>query len=731
MNKKIYYIAPLLAAASLLTGCSADDEAIMAGEGKISLSASISGDVKVVSRADADELRAQYGSSLKVWLTKPGSGPVRQYEGIDNLPAQPVTIPSGAYVAEAWAGDSVSASFDKKYFKGYEPFDVTKGQTTPVNIKCRIANVVASVNYAPEVDEVMKPGYTMEVGHSRGTVTFEGRDARKGYFMMPSTDTDLKITITGEGLNGKAYTQTSTIANVKSGYEYRINVKASDTSLDPIGGSFLTITVDATEIDVNDDCVISLAPDIRGIGFDINQPQSAEMGKVGRKSVYITAAEAITSLIIESDELTGIIGYRDLDLITASNNEYATKLEQAGIVMQRIMTDGVLTNVRLNFEESYTSTLENGTHSFKLTASDGDKVSTATLVLDVTNAPVLNLPVNEAEVDYTSVTLHATILQQDGPAPAPSRAEEGNGFRYRQVGSGSWTFIAGTINGQEMTATVTGLENDTQYEYTTLYNGFETGALSFTTKAYPQLPNAGFEDWNTSGKAYLLYKDGQEMFWDSGNHGSTKLGAKYNITTPDGSIKHSGNYSVKLASQFVGLGSLGKFAAGNVFIGKYIRTDGMDGVLGWGREFKTPVKPKGLKGWVKYTPSSVTNSNANPGNLSNGDMDQGIIYIALVDNSTMTDENSGEVWPQIVKTKESERQLFDSNSSNVIAYGEVVYTEATAGDGMVEFTINLNDVNPNLTFTNIIIVASASRYGDYFTGGTGSTMWLDDLKLIY
>ena len=33
--------------------------------------------------------------------------------------------------------------------------------------------------------------------------------------------------------------------------------------------------------------------------------------------------------------------------------------------------------------------------------------------------------------------------------------------------------------------------------------------------------------------------------------------------------------------------------------------------------------------------------------------------------------------------------------------------------------------------TDIILVGSASRYGDYFTGSTGSTLWLDDLELIY
>ena len=49
---------------------------------------------------------------------------------------------------------------------------------------------------------------------------------------------------------------------------------------------------------------------------------------------------------------------------------------------------------------------------------------------------------------------------------------------------------------------------------------------------------------------------------------------------------------------------------------------------------------------------------------------------------------------------------------------------------MVEFTIPLKYREGRIP-TDIILVASSSRYGDYFAGGVGSTMWLDDLKLIY
>ncbi|MDE5661445.1 MAG: PCMD domain-containing protein, partial [Muribaculaceae bacterium] len=31
----------------------------------------------------------------------------------------------------------------------------------------------------------------------------------------------------------------------------------------------------------------------------------------------------------------------------------------------------------------------------------------------------------------------------------------------------------------------------------------------------------------------------------------------------------------------------------------------------------------------------------------------------------------------------------------------------------------------------IIVCASASKYGDYFTGGVGSTLWIADFELEY
>ena len=52
--------------------------------------------------------------------------------------------------------------------------------------------------------------------------------------------------------------------------------------------------------------------------------------------------------------------------------------------------------------------------------------------------------------------------------------------------------------------------------------------------------------------------------------------------------------AARLESKFIGLGSIGKFAAGNLFIGEYIRTEGTNGVLDFGKPFT--ARPTKLKG---------------------------------------------------------------------------------------------------------------------------------------
>ena len=277
---------------------------------------------------------------------------------------------------------------------------------------------------------------------------------------------------------------------------------------------------------------------------------------------------------------------------------------------------------------------------------------------------------------------------------------------------------------------ITGLTPGTTYEYQAM-DGDQASSVTkeFTTEALFQPENAGFE-YTSGSSPILMYGDGQSMWWDTGNHGSATM--KKNVTAPDTSVKHSGNQSMLLSSQFVGVLGIGKFAAGNLFAGKYLKTDGTDGVLGWGRPCTS--RPKALKVWVRYEPGTVDYGGSH---IANGNTDQGIIYVAVGDWAGQ--EAEGETWPFVVKTKgasslfSTEKGTYSGNGT--IAYGEKVFTEAYKdGENMKELTIDLNYDNYGGTQrkpTSIIIVASASKYGDYFEGSGTSKMWLDDMELIY
>ena len=715
MKRLSFYSIALLAAASFtFSGCNDDFDYGM-GEGQLTISATINSDVKVESRTDAAELLAQYGESLELWITRVGEGPIRQYQGIDNVPTSSIKIPVGEYVAEAWAGDSVPASWDKKYFKAYVPFEITKNGNTPLEVPLKIANVLASVNYDANVDEVIKD-YQMVISNPAGSLTFEGRDTRKGYYMMPQADREnLQITFTGTTNEGKAYTQKATISGVKPGHEYVVHV-SQNGKIEPIGGAYFTITVDETEVEVAEEIVITLAPVIKGVDYDISQPLMAEEGKVGRVSVFVSSPDKITSLVLASADLQTRFGFPDIDLVTGAQS-YLDQLAAAGINVSK-MTDseGVLKSMRINFEDEYTKTLANGEHVFTFTSSDGTHTASTALTINVSDAPIVTNDIDASTITFTSATVKGTLVK--ALAETPSRM----GFNYRKLGTSTWTFVDGTLNGMELTANITGLTANSTYEFAAVIESFTANVKMFMTKAYPTIPNGGFEDWTTgSDKAIMPSASATDYFWDSGNHGSITMSK--NVTQSDTSVKHSGNYSAKLASQFVGVGVIGKFAAGNLFVGQYLATEGTDGVLGWGRSFDNSITPKALKGYIKYKPVAVTSSSVSE--FPKGTMDQGIIYVALVTDAMQT--YNSEKWPCIVKT--ADKQFFNPTGSNVIWYGEKIFDE-TSGDGMVEFNIPLNAVNSG-TWCNLIIVCSASRYGDYFTGGSGSTMWIDDLEFVY
>lgn len=704
---KIFFVA-ILAVASLYS-CS-DEDATMGGEGRVSLRTTVNSDVKVLSRAATEQ---ELADGCNVWISST-KGLVRKYQGLSNVPAE-IWLTSGDYVAEAWAGDSVAASFDSKYFKGYQPFTVSAGGSVTVNLVCKIANVVVSVNYSESVDEVLSD-YTMTVEHTKGSLSFVGRDNRKGYFMMPNGVSSLTWSLTGTKVDGSEYVRTGTIENVKSATEYKLNVSHNGTDAS-LGGGLLTVVVDETEVEVEDEVIITAAPSIQGVDFDITEPLYCEVGKVGRRSVYVSAATSLKSVVMSCDKASELGIPAAIDWMTMDGTA-REELEALGLTSKyEYDAENDLSNLKINMEEVLTNALPEAEYLFTFVAVDNfDKQRTVAFTLSVSNAAVVADDIVQSTVWATTAVLTGTKLKDDATDL---------GFNYRERGASEWTSVAVDASASNFSVSLSGLKPGTTYEYVATSTDFVSAIVkTFTTETAAQVPNSGFEDWDTSSKAYLLCASGDSMFWDSGNHGSSTMNK--NITTPESEIKHSGNYSAKLQSQFVGFGSLGKFAAGNAFVGDYLDTDGTDGILGFGRPFTS--RPSALKGYVKYTPGQIAYTNSELPDVTENDMDKGAIYIAIMDNTT--ESYDGTYWPFVIKTKASSRRLFDKTDARVLGYGEMIFTEATAGDGLIEFNIPIEYSRTDVSASNILIVCSSSYYGDYFVGGS-SVMYIDDFELIY
>ena len=297
-----------------------------------------------------------------------------------------------------------------------------------------------------------------------------------------------------------------------------------------------------------------------------------------------------------------------------------------------------------------------------------------------------------------------------------------NGCEYKEEGAEEWIRVSSsevTYDKGSFVARLTHLSPNTKY-VCRAYSGDEMGAeQSFTTGEEATLPNGGFEDWYQNGKVICPWKEGDNSFWDTGNWGSTTLSAEDNITkstTDVWSGAASGSLAAVLGSKFVGIGSIGKFAAGNLFVGEYRATDGTNGILGFGREFS--ARPTKLKGHFKYTTANIAYTDNAHADLM-GKPDTCIVWIALGDWSE----------PVEIRTNPKNSKYFDKNDPNIIAYGEMNCGETVSG--YREFEIELDYRSTSRVPKYILLVCSASKFGDYFTGGPGATMWIDDFSLEY
>lgn len=298
-----------------------------------------------------------------------------------------------------------------------------------------------------------------------------------------------------------------------------------------------------------------------------------------------------------------------------------------------------------------------------------------------------------------------------------AEAGKQNGVEYREVGAADWLEVPSdwiSHDGGNFAARIIHLQPGKQYEARATSDDEVGVVIQFTTGDEPQLVNPSLDNWWLDGKVWCPWSQGDVSYWDTGNKGATTLGSSNSVPSED--TPFGVGQSAKLETKFVGIASIGKLAAGNLFTGTYVKTDGTNGVLAFGREFSQ--RPTKLKGYLKYNCATISHSSSDFTHLK-GRPDTAIVWVALADWAE----------PFEIRTNPTNRQLFDENDEQVIAYGKVQYGETVSE--YIPFEVELDYRTTQRVPRYIVVVASASKYGDYFTGGDGSILYVDDLQLEY
>lgn len=354
-----------------------------------------------------------------------------------------------------------------------------------------------------------------------------------------------------------------------------------------------------------------------------------------------------------------------------------------------------------------------------------ETTKTYTFTFEVPRKSAITLVTRGANAWSNFAMLNASVT-----AKIESFTNDGLTFQWRKIGDANWSVLSNsnlTVDASDnVTATLKGLQPNTNYQYRLCYIKDDTEVLgepvAFTTEEQIALYNGGFEHWYMGGdKGNVAYPDEQGVsFWDTSNEGAANYGGSNTTGTTE--VVHSGSKAAKLESKYIVI----KFAAASLYTGSFGDLRGTSGAwLNWGVPFA--ARPTALKGWMQYAPENIVSSgnqgyssSAPEGAPGRGEPDVCGMYCALLSESLVVDNTDMSTFPDW------------ETDSRVIAYGELPKEQNVHSNGQWK-EVNIPLVYRSLTRkpTHLLIVFSASKYGDYFHGGKGSILYVDDFSFEY
>ncbi len=780
---KIYKnILVALLASIVFVSC---DEASMLERGDGYLSVSLEQDsslqTKAQSYADGDRI-----FSLNIYDSRGQS--VATVNDYRNLETEPLVLAAGSYKVVAFSGDEQKAAWETPFYRGESTVKIYPDKLNNANVVCTIANVAVSVAFADDFVSNVKE-YSVTVSNGEESLTFNSQDGtldKTAYFSVTGK-LDWKLTFKNN--EGADYTSEGSYSDVKERQHYKLKFTLKHQDVEEGGAAGFKVIVDDSinpakefaanlyfglsdypSIIANEGFDISSVVDVRAgdespkiltaiaasgisklqiLSYDLVEASSLEISELNTKGIVTSSvAYGATSATIDITQYVALLsmGTHNLEVAVYDIKGHKTEADIAFNVLSGVdaeaysvepgATSAVITarwfaetqpaGLGLEYREVGASDWTTVAAS-DITFNNSGKRFSATLIGLKTGTryefrPYSDETRNLTPMQFSTMNSVETISIQPwakfavvtGKWYDSSRPSEVY-FEYREYGTTGWIRTSESMmeydnSSRTFINEIRGLDPNTTYELRAGSSDIDAESMSvktFTTENAGTVYNLSFDDWYQDGKVWYPFAEGGQHVWDSANEGAaTFIGSS---TTPETSDVVSGK-AVRMESK----NAVIAFAAGNLYTGDFGKISGVGAILDWGVPFDS--RPLALKGHYKYSPAEINKTGSGMSDYK-GQMDKMQIQVFITDWTA----------PFTVNTKEG--VFVDFDADYIIAYGKLESDEALSS--YKEFTIPLEYRSLTKKPTYIVISACASYLGDYFTGGEGSTLYVDEFSLEY
>lgn len=660
---------------------------------------------------------------------------VKHFDDYNSMAGERVLLEVGTYKVKVSSNENEELDFEEPTFYG-ETKDVaiTAGKTTPVSVECLLSCVKVTTEFTSPVKSKFKSCVARVSDKSGDHLDYSMTETRAGYFQPDYILVDLTV----ENKEGLTFKMSKLIENTEARDHYHLIFDLVESGENNSGMDFdISIETDPTN-DEKHNVTIPLpetgygqdAPEVQFVGanneaittltFDKGDPQTL-IAKISSENIGLNSVTLLaTSSLFEEQGLPTTLNLLNL------SEEDKTKLSAIGLDIQTLEDNKKPFDI--DFSTMVSTRLPGGQHTFTIVARDEMGHETEAHTISIT----VNTEVNTHPVEIYEVWAHFATLRGYVKNATQDQATSYK-FQYKKKkdGDDAWQDVEGSVtvgaNGSSnVTQVVTNLEDNTEYEYRLVVDDNPAETMTFTTEEEIAIDNLSFDAWCTIGKSQYACSEENfdHKFWDSGNEGANTINS-LNPTKEETSNVVKGS-AARLTSTEVDAVIFKVFAAGSLYSGDFleavvggISADKNGAKLSFGQPYTS--RPTQLKGYYKYNPENVNYTSSKVPNVTSGQRDSCSIYIALTD------------WDAPFEVNTQTSTFVDFNSTNIIAYGELSKEEMSPESmaNYKEFTIDLVYRDLTRKPTHILIVCSSSKYGDYFVGGVGSCLLIDELQLLY